>query len=245
MSTIDGRRVLLGNAKLMRALGAPLAALAAVSFADAQPSAAERANPGPNQGPNLGVPVSEADIASWDISIDPSGAGLPMGKGTAKTGEPVYQAGEEPQPEEVAGRVATYWKPYHEALAAELTRLRALHGRVVLWEGHSIRSVVPFLFEGRLPDFNLGTAAGASCSPALQQRLAGILEAQTGYTHIVNGRFKGGYITRQHGRPHEGVDAVQLELTQLNYMDEATFEFLPERAAPTRAVIRTLLQACL
>lgn len=187
-----------------------------------------------------------------DLNRPPDDASLYPGQNTTGlcpilqfSGEPVYQAGEEPQPEEVAARVATYWKPYHEALAAELTRLRALHGRVVLWEGHSIRSVVPFLFEGRLPDFNLGTAAGASCSPALQQRLAGILEAQTGYTHIVNGRFKGGYITRQHGRPHEGVDAVQLELTQLNYMDEATFEFLPERAAPTRAVIRTLLQACL
>jgi len=161
------------------------------------------------------------------------------------SGEPVYQAGEEPQPGEIAERVATYWKPYHEALAAELARLRALHGRVVLWEGHSIRGVVPFLFEGRLPDFNLGTAAGASCSPRLQQRLVAVLDAQAGYTHVVNGRFKGGYITRHHGRPSEGIEAIQLELAQRNYMDEDSFEYLPARAAPTQAVIRELLEACL
>lgn len=161
------------------------------------------------------------------------------------SGEPVYQAGEEPQPDEIATRVATYWRPYHEALATELARLRALHGRVVLWEGHSIRSVVPFLFEGRLPDFNLGTAGGASCTPTLQRRLERVLDAQHRYSHVVNGRFKGGYITRHHGRPDEGIDAIQLELAQLNYMDEATFEYLPERAEPTRVVIRDLLHACL
>lgn len=161
------------------------------------------------------------------------------------SGEPVYQAGEEPQPDEIAARVATYWKPYHEALAAELARLRALHGRVVLWEGHSIRSSVPFLFEGRLPDFNLGTADGASCTPTLQRRLERVLGAQQRYSHVVNGRFKGGYITRHHGRPDDGIDAIQLELAQSSYMDEATFEYLPERAALTQAVIRALLQACL
>lgn len=161
------------------------------------------------------------------------------------SGDVVYQAGAEPKPEEIAARVETYWKPYHEALAAELARLHAKHGRVVLWEGHSIRSVVPFLFDGRLPDFNLGTAGGASCSPLLQQRLVAVLEAQAGYTHVANGRFKGGYITRHHGRPDAGVEAIQLELAQHNYMDEESFEYLPERAAPTQVVIRQLLEACL
>ena len=160
-------------------------------------------------------------------------------------GEPIYQAGAEPHAAEIAARVAQYWTPYHAALVAELARLRAAHGRAVLWEGHSIRSVVPFLFEGRLPDFNLGTMDGASCSPALQARLAHVLAAQRDATHVVNGRFKGGYITRHYGRPRDGVEAVQLELAQLNYMDEATFEYLPERAAPTQAVLRQLLEACL
>jgi N-formylglutamate deformylase len=161
------------------------------------------------------------------------------------SGQPIYQAGEEPHGSEIAERVETYWKPYHATLAAEIERLHAAHGRVVLWEGHSIRSVVPFLFEGRLPDFNLGTAEGASCSRELQRTLVDALAAQHRYTHVANGRFKGGYITRHYGNPGAGVDAIQLELAQVNYMDEDTFEFLPERAAPTQVVIRRLLEMCL
>src|SRR5690606_40744014 len=86
------------------------------------------------------------------------------------------------------------WRPYHDALRAELDRIRAGHGRAVLWEGHSIRGELPFLFEGRLPDMNLGTAGGASCSPALQQRLEAVLAGQDEYDFVVNGRFKGGHI---------------------------------------------------
>jgi len=161
------------------------------------------------------------------------------------SGEPVYQAGEEPRREEIERRVATYWQPYHDALAGEIARLRAAHGRVVLWEGHSIRSRVPFLFEGRLPDFNLGTADGASCTVGLQQRLAAILASHRQYTHVINGRFKGGYITRHYGRPGDGVDAVQLELAQINYMDEDTFEYQPRRAQHTQQQLRALLVAAL
>ena len=161
------------------------------------------------------------------------------------SGAPVYLDGMQPTPEEIAARVERYWKPYHQALAAEIARLREAHGRVVLWEGHSIRGMVPFLFEGRLPDFNLGTANGASCSPALQQRLAATLAAHGAYSHVVNGRFKGGYITRHYGNPAERVDAVQLELAQSNYMDEDSFRYLPERAAATQVVLRELLSRCL
>lgn len=161
------------------------------------------------------------------------------------SGAPVYQAGEEPQAEEIAARLVRYWVPYHDALAAELGRLRKEHGRAVLWEGHSIRCEVPFLFEGRLPDFNLGTVDGASCSPGLQQRLTDVLARQANYTHVANGRFKGGYITRHYGRPHDGVEAIQLELAQINYMEEDRFEFLPERAASVQAVLRRLLETCL
>lgn len=161
------------------------------------------------------------------------------------SGEPVYLSGQEPDAQEIAARVQTWWQPYHSALQQELARLRAEYGRAVLWEGHSIRSVVPFLFEGRLPDFNFGTAAGASCTPALQARLAAVMEAQNDYSHVFNGRFKGGYITRHYGRPAEGIEAVQLELAQLNYMDEESFSYLPERAGPTAALIRRLLRAAL
>lgn len=145
----------------------------------------------------------------------------------------------------MAERVQRYWRPYHDALAGELARLRAVHGRALLWEGHSIRSNVPFLFDGRLPDFNLGTAAGTSCSPALQARIEAVLAAQSDYTWVANGRFKGGYITRHHGRPAEGVDAVQLELAQCTYMDESTGRYQYERAAKVQALVERMLDAAL
>jgi len=187
-----------------------------------------------------------------DLNRPPDNASLYPGQNTTGlcpivqfTGEPIYQAGQEPSNTEIGARLQTYWRPYHEALHDEIARLRAEHGRVVLWEGHSIRSVMPFLFEGRLPDFNLGTAEGKSCAPGLQQRLERILAAQRGHTHVVNGRFKGGYITRHYGRPAENVDAIQLELVQLNYMDEDSFEYLEHLAEPTQRVLRHLLEACL
>lgn len=159
-------------------------------------------------------------------------------------GGPVYRDGQAPDGEDLAARVRRYWEPYHQALAAELARLRARHGRAVLWEGHSIRGRCPFLFEGRLPDLNLGTVDGASCSPALRERLGAILAGQSEYGWVVDGRFKGGYITRHYGRPGQGVEAVQLELAQRNYMDEDDFRYLPERAAPLQALLRRLLEAC-
>ncbi|MFC4728733.1 N-formylglutamate deformylase [Coralloluteibacterium thermophilus] len=161
------------------------------------------------------------------------------------SGDPVYRPGRAPSPEAVRARVERYWRPYHRALAEEIARLRDLHGRVVLWEGHSIRGELPFLFEGRLPDLNLGTAAGVSCSADLQARLEAVLRAQDGYTWVANGRFKGGHITRHYGRPAEGVEAVQLELAQRCYMDEDSFGYLPERAARLQPLLRALLDACL
>ncbi|MGN6118850.1 MAG: N-formylglutamate deformylase [Rhodanobacter sp.] len=160
-------------------------------------------------------------------------------------GEPLYRDGGAPDAAEVQRRINDYWQPYHDALAQELARLRAEHGRVVLWEGHSIRSRVPMLFEGRLPDFNLGTANGASCDAALQMRLADGLQAQSRFSVAINGRFKGGYITRHYGRPDAGVQAVQLELVQLNYMDEASFAYDASKASQVQALIESLLRTCL
>lgn len=162
------------------------------------------------------------------------------------TGEPVYRAGAEPDADEVAMRIERYWRAYHRALRNELDRLRAAHGRVSLWEGHSIRgSGLPFLFEGRLPDLNLGTAAGTSCSPALQARLEAELSAQTDYDWVANGRFKGGHITRHYGAPAEGIEAVQLELSQRTYMDEDSFAYDASRASRLQPLLRRLLAATL
>jgi N-formylglutamate deformylase len=162
------------------------------------------------------------------------------------TGEPVYLEGQAPDASEIAARVQRYWQPYHAVLREELNRIRNAHGRVVLWEGHTIRgSDLPFLFEGRLPDLNLGTSGGASCSPALQKRLESTLAAQKEFDWVANGRFKGGYITRHYAAPLSGIEAVQLEMSQRRYMDEDTFEWDSERAPHAQAVIRRLLEVTL
>jgi N-formylglutamate deformylase len=161
------------------------------------------------------------------------------------TGEPVYQPGEAPAEDEIRRRVDRYWQPYHAALREELARLRADFGRVVLWEGHSIASRLPFLFDGRLPALNLGTAGGSSCSAWLQERLSAVCASQADYDWVINGRFKGGYITRHYGCPDEGVQAVQLELAQACYLDEQTTEWLPERAEPLQRMLRRLLEVAL
>jgi len=201
-------------------------------------------------GASLLVPVHSRYVV--DLNRPPDDLSLYPGQKTTGlcpvqrfTGEPVYLAGQEPSAGEVADRVERYWRPYHDALGAELARLRGLHGRAVLWEGHSIRSVVPFLFEGRLPDFNLGTAAGTSCAPAMQARLEALLAAQSDYSWVSNARFKGGYITRHYGRPAEGVDAVQLELAQSTYMDETTGRYDASRAQRLQGVVGSLLRAAL
>jgi len=160
-------------------------------------------------------------------------------------GEPLYPADDTPDALDVQRRTDDYWKPYHQALARELDALRAEHGRAVLWDGHSIRSRVPMLFDGQLPDFNLGTAAGGSCSKGLQQRLRACLQSQSRFSFAVDGRFKGGYITRNYGRADTAVQAVQLELVQLNYMDESSFEYDQAKAPAVQDLIRQLLQICL
>ncbi len=161
------------------------------------------------------------------------------------SGEPVHLDGQAPDEDEVRARVEAYWRPYHQALRGELERLHAGHGRVVLWEGHSIRGELPFLFEGRLPDLNLGTANGASAGTALQQRLEAVLSAQTGCDWVHNGRFKGGHITRHYADPARGIEAVQLEISQRTYMDEDSFTYDEGKAPRVQLVIRNLLQAAL
>ena len=189
--------------------------------------------------------VIDLNRAEDDASLYPGQNTTGLCPAVRFDGEPVYLPGQAPGPDEVAERVETYWRPYHRALAEELERLHAAHGRVVLWEAHSIRGTLPFLFEGRLPDLNLGTAGGASCAPALQARLEAALAAQDGYDFVVNGRFKGGYITRHYGDPARGIDAVQLEISQRVYMDEDSFAWDEDRAARLQPLLRRLLTTVL
>jgi N-formylglutamate deformylase len=163
------------------------------------------------------------------------------------TGEPLYRPGHEPDRAEVEERLQQVWQPYHGALIAELARLQATHGHAVLFDAHSIRSEVPWLFPGRLPDLNLGTANGSSCAQVLRDALGEVLSAQPRYTHVTDGRFKGGYITRHYGRPDSCLHAVQLEMCQHLYMDESPpFDWDDARTVQLlpllKAFVRTLLE---
>jgi N-formylglutamate deformylase len=160
--------------------------------------------------------------------------------------QPLYLPGQVPNAAEIEQRRATYWQAYHDRLRAELERLRALHGNVVLWDAHSIASVMPRFFEGKLPDLNLGTADGQACAPALQAAVEAEMSAQRAFTHVSNGRFKGGHITRHYGRPDAGVHALQLEMCQSTYMDETEpFAYRPELAARVQPLLQRMLNAAL
>ncbi len=187
-----------------------------------------------------------------DLNRPPDGGALYPGRAEtslcptiAFSGEAIYREGHAPDATEIERRRQTYWQPYHSALARELARLKSAHGRALLWEGHSIRSEVPMLFEGRLPDLNLGTADGDSCGNTRLDRITALLAQQTDYSWVANGRFKGGYITRHYGRPAEGIDAIQLELAQLTYMDERSQRYDAVRAGRLQGLLRKMLLAAL
>jgi N-formylglutamate deformylase len=158
--------------------------------------------------------------------------------------ERLYPSGHEPSQAEVERRLARYWRPYHQQLRAELDRLLALHGSVLLWDAHSIASRVPRFFDGRLPDLNFGTAGGASCAPALADAVIAPARASGRFTIALNGRFKGGYITRHYGQPAANVHAIQLEMCQCLYMNEsAPFDYKPDLATPLQPLLRQMIAA--
>lgn len=160
-------------------------------------------------------------------------------------GEPLFETGAAPSPEERQRYLDEIWQPYHQCIRAALEEIRERHGYAVLFDVHTIRSQVPRLFEGQLPDLNLGTADGTSCDPALAQQLQEVLESSP-FTTVVNGRFKGGYITRQYGEPERNIHAVQLELAQRNYMvEEPPFDYRPERAETLQPVLQRFVGALL
>jgi formiminoglutamase len=161
-------------------------------------------------------------------------------------GTPAFREGRGLTRDECAGFLAESWIPYHARIASELERIRRAHGYALLFDAHSIAGEIPRLFEGRLPDFNLGTADGKSADPSLTESLARVLGQAPGYRLAVNGRFKGGYITRHYGDPSRAIHAVQLELAQRTYMQEhAPYAYLPERAEQVRPVLRRFVEAML
>lgn len=205
--------------------------------------------------PELGIGVLGAKVSRYVIDLNRPASGESLYPGQTTTGlcptetfrgEPLYRPGHEPDATEVARRIQTYWQPYHQALADELARLRAQHGQVLLWEAHSIASVLPRLFDGKLPDLNFGTHSGAACRNALLDAVLAPLTDESGLTHIVNGRFKGGWITRHFGQPQQGIHAIQLEMCQSLYMDEtAPFGYQEDLAQSIQPVLRSLLESAL
>lgn len=134
------------------------------------------------------------------------------------------------------------WQPYHQKIQSELARMKQEFGYALLFDAHSIASVIPRLFDGQLPDLNLGTNSGESCAPALSEILEKTCQQQTRFTHVLNGRFKGGYITRAYGQPENDVHAVQLELAQVNYMEEIEpFSYSEDKASELQALLKPLL----
>ena len=188
-----------------------------------------------------------------DLNRPPDNANLYPGQDT--TGlcaidtfakQPIYRIGEEPDDTEIRHRVGSYWKPYHAKLQEELARIKAQHGSALLWDAHSIASRVPRFFQGRLTDFNLGTADGKSCRPEIGTRMLEIAQGAKEFTSVLNGRFKGGYITRTYGKPSEGVEAVQLELSEITYMDEPhPFAYRKDLAARVQPHLQAMLEAYL
>ncbi|MCA1323663.1 N-formylglutamate deformylase [Herbaspirillum sp. alder98] len=157
---------------------------------------------------------------------------------------PLYRDGMEPDAAETARRLPLYWHPYHNALAGELARIKAIHGYALLWDAHSIRSLIPHLFEGELPVFNFGSASGASCAPGVAEALlAQVQQLAPQYPAVLNGRFKGGFITRNYGQPADRIHAVQLELAQRSYMQEqAPYALDASLAAQLKPVLEVLIK---
>jgi N-formylglutamate deformylase len=203
----------------------------------------------------LGASVLVATHSRYVIDLNRPPDGASLYPGQSVTGlcpvdsfddTPLYAQGDVPDEAEIAARREAIWQPYHAMLAQELARLKAAHGIAMLWDAHSIRSELPRFFDGKLPDLNLGTGKGTSCDAALADRLLGMARQAEGYTSVLNGRFTGGYITRQYGRPADGVHAVQLEMTQCSYMQEALpFDYLPEVAARVQPHLRRMLETVL
>jgi len=187
-----------------------------------------------------------------DLNRPPDGTPLYPGRWESRlvpvttfSGDAIYQA-DPPTPREIERRRGVYWAPYHAALTDEIARVRERHGYALLWDAHSIRSRVPSLFEGRLPELSLGTAEGTACASELGDAVFEVARNAADLCAVRDQRFKGGYITRHYGRPEAGTHAIQLELVQATYMhEEPPYEFDESRAKRIRPVLRHLVEAFL
>ena len=198
-----------------------------------------------------GATVVQSHIHRYviDANRDPGGASLYPGQNTTGLcpltdfdGQPIHLQGQQPDAAEIEARRRAFHVPYHAALQAELVRVKAIHGFVVLYDCHSIRSEIPFLFDGTLPDFNIGTNLGLTCDTEIEQIVTDTCAASD-RTMVVNGRFKGGWTTRHYGQPDNGVHAIQMELAQSTYMEEQPpWTWRNDRAGEVRPILQQILE---
>ncbi|MCW5723639.1 MAG: N-formylglutamate deformylase [Maricaulaceae bacterium] len=203
---------------------------------------------------DLGATMITANLSRYviDLNRDPSGASLYPGQTTTGLvptetfdGRPLYAEGGEPDEAEIEARRGQYFDPYHRALSEELARVRAEHGYALLYDAHSIASQVPRLFEGELPVLNLGTNGGETCAPEIERAAVKAMLNQEEYEAVLNQRFKGGWITRSFGRPHTNIHAMQMELAQRAYMNEAATRYDEGRADKLIPVLKTIIESAL
>ena len=205
--------------------------------------------------PELGASVLMPCYSRYVIDLNRPPDDAPMYPGASNTelcptrfftGDALYRTDREPSAADRAARRVIFWQPYHTALADELVRIKALHGYALLWDAHSIRSQIPWLFDGRLPDLNIGTASGASADASIANALvAAVTESANGSSRpscVLNGRFKGGYITRHYGAPQRHIHALQLEMCQALYMqEEPPFAYDKPKAAQIQPVLKSMM----
>lgn len=203
---------------------------------------------------DLGATIIKANYSRYvvDLNRDPTGASLYPGQATTGflpetrfDGAPLYAEGDAPDDAEIERRRGLYFDPYHRAISEHLARLRAINGYVIVYDAHSIASRVPRLFEGELPVLNLGTNGGQSCAREIEQAATKAMLDQEDFEAIANGRFKGGWITRSYGRPQHNIHALQMELAQRAYMDEASGQYDEAKASLLQPVLRTVLTRAL
>jgi formiminoglutamase len=186
--------------------------------------------------------VIDANRGASDESLYPGQNTTGLCPTTTFDGAPIYRDGQEPSADEIEQRQRDYHQPYHDALREQLERIHQKHGYAILYDCHSIRSLVPYLFDGRLPDFNIGSNSGASCDAAIEQAVQRHCEAATGYSSVLNGRFKGGWTTRHYGQPQQGYHAIQMELAQCNYMlEQAPWTYADVEANKLRVILAGIL----
>tara|TARA_R110001606_G_scaffold348746_1_gene498400 strand:- start:35881 stop:36690 length:810 start_codon:yes stop_codon:yes gene_type:complete len=191
--------------------------------------------------------VVDLNRSADDISLYPGSDVTGLCPTDTFSGELIYEEETSLDTVEIKSRLNRFWYPYHDALSAEIARIKAIHGNVIVWDAHSIHSEVPRFFNGELPQLNIGTADGATCQQSLIDKVIDVIKANGDYSWVENGRFKGGFITRHYAQVSAGISTMQLEIAMRSYMDESSTspKFDNDKAQSLRMLLKTMMQSFL